>query len=131
MQIFDEERVVAHPELSLAAGAIRSWDKRNPYYWHFVTSLAEHSGFDPDKPFNKLAQKVRRVLLLGSGEARTEFRHHDHRGRVPTDPHQFEGLVPKSERRYHENASAAMREEPDKTRDTKANGGANDRERGY
>src|SRR3546814_5945404 len=44
MQIFDEERVVAHPELSLAAGAIRSWDKRNPYYWHFVTSLAEHYG---------------------------------------------------------------------------------------
>src|SRR3546814_5034679 len=111
MQIFDEERVVAHPELSLAAGAIRSWDKRNPYYWHFVTSLAEHYGFDPDKPFNKLAEKVRRVLLHGSGDERIEFRYPDERGRVQKRSHKFEGIVPNLERRYRETESDAVREE--------------------
>ncbi|NGY05985.1 excinuclease ABC subunit UvrA [Solimonas terrae] len=111
MQIFDEERVVAHPELSLAAGAIRSWDKRNPYYWHFVTSLAEHYGFDPDKPFNKLPEKVRRVLLQGSGDERIEFRYPDERGRVQKRTHKFEGIVPNLERRYRETESDAVREE--------------------
>ncbi|HET8883119.1 MAG TPA: excinuclease ABC subunit UvrA [Solimonas sp.] len=111
MQVFDEERVVAHPELSLAAGAIRSWDKRNPYYWHFVTSLAEHYGFDPDKPFNKLAEKVRRVLLYGSGDERIEFRYPDERGRVQKRTHKFEGIIPNLERRYRETESDAVREE--------------------
>ena len=30
---FDEARVVEHPELSLAAGAIPGWDRRNTYYF--------------------------------------------------------------------------------------------------
>ncbi|MGH8444884.1 MAG: excinuclease ABC subunit UvrA [Solimonas sp.] len=111
MQIFDEERVVAHPELSLAAGAIRSWDKRNPYYWHFVTSLAKHYKFDPEKPFEKLSAKVRGVLLHGSGEERIDFQYPDERGRLQTRNHRFEGIIPNLERRYRETESDAVREE--------------------
>ncbi|MFP5307488.1 MAG: excinuclease ABC subunit UvrA, partial [Gammaproteobacteria bacterium] len=111
LQTFDEARVVAHPELSLAAGAIRSWDKRNPYYWHFVTSLAKHYRFDPEKPFVKLADKVRKVLLYGSGDERIEFEYPDERGRVHKRVHRFEGIIPNLERRYRETESEAVREE--------------------
>ncbi|MFT4048031.1 MAG: excinuclease ABC subunit UvrA [Solimonas sp.] len=111
MQVFDEARVVAHPEKSLAEGAIRSWDKRNPYYWHFVTSLAKHYKFDPDKPFEKLSAKVRNVLLHGSGEERLDFQYPDERGRLQTRNHKFEGIIPNLERRYRETESDAVREE--------------------
>jgi excinuclease ABC subunit A len=111
LMTFDEARVVAHPELSLAAGAIRSWDKRNPYYWHFITSLAQHYRFDPEKPFTKLSEKVRKVLLHGSGDERIEFRYPDERGKLSTRSHKFEGIIPNLERRYRETESDAVREE--------------------
>ncbi|MFA5940795.1 MAG: excinuclease ABC subunit UvrA [Sinimarinibacterium sp.] len=111
LQTFDAARVVAHPELSLASGAIRSWDKRNPYYWHFVTSLARHYDFDPEKPFDRLAEKVRKLLLYGSGDERIEFEYPDERGRVVKRTHKFEGIIPNLERRYRETESDAVREE--------------------
>jgi len=111
MQVFDEERVVAHPELSLASGAIRSWDKKNPYYWHFVASLARHYKFDPEKPFHKLAQKVRELMLYGSGEDKIEFEYPDESGRKRRSLHRFEGIIPNLERRYRETESDAVREE--------------------
>jgi excinuclease ABC subunit A len=111
LQVFDEDRVVAHPELSLAAGAIRSWDKRNPYYWHFISSLAKHYRFDPEKPFDKLSDKVRNILLYGSGDERIVFEYPDERGRLQTRTHRFEGIVPNLERRYRETESDAVREE--------------------
>ncbi|HUP91659.1 MAG TPA: excinuclease ABC subunit UvrA, partial [Solimonas sp.] len=111
LQVFDEARVVAHPERSLADGAIRSWDRRNPYYWHFVSSLAEHYRFDPDVPFRSLSEKVRRVLLHGSGEERIRFEYPDERGRTRIATHRFEGIIPNLERRYRETESEAVREE--------------------
>ena len=53
-QYFDAKRVVLHPEASLAGGAIRGWDRRNVYYFHLLTSLADHYGFDIDQPFETL-----------------------------------------------------------------------------
>ena len=40
-QFFDPARVVVHPELSLAAGAVRGWDRRNAYYFQLIASLAQ------------------------------------------------------------------------------------------
>jgi excinuclease ABC subunit A len=111
LQIFDERLVVAHPELSLASGAIRSWDKRNPYYWHFVASLARHYKFDPEVPFLELAEQVRKVLLYGSGDEKIQFEYPDERGRQHRSLHRFEGIIPNLERRYRETESEAVREE--------------------
>src|SRR5690606_1842010 len=66
-QYFDESRVVLHPEASLAEGAIRGWDRRSVYYFHMLSSLAEHYGFDIDAPFQKLPRKHRQAILYGSG----------------------------------------------------------------
>ncbi len=111
MQVFDDERVVAHPELSMAAGAIRSWDKKNPYYWHFITSLAKHYKFDPEKPFEKLTAKVRDLLLYGSGDEKITFEYPDEYGGKRRSLHRFEGIIPNLERRYRETESDAVREE--------------------
>ncbi|MBP8873803.1 MAG: excinuclease ABC subunit UvrA, partial [Polaromonas sp.] len=40
MEFFDPARVVAFPSLSLASGAIKSWDRRNGYYFALLESLA-------------------------------------------------------------------------------------------
>ncbi len=37
-------RVVGHPELSLAGGAVRGWDRRNAYYFQLILSLGAHYG---------------------------------------------------------------------------------------
>ncbi|MGH8482109.1 MAG: excinuclease ABC subunit UvrA, partial [Nevskiaceae bacterium] len=111
LQIFDPERVVAAPELSLAGGAIRSWDRRNPYYWSLLQSLSGHYGIDLEAPFEKLPKKHQSVLLDGSGEERISFRDPDERGRMTTRVHRFEGILPNLERRYRETESDAVREE--------------------
>src|SRR5262249_49102003 len=87
LQIFDPDRVVTHPDASLADGAIRGWDKRNPYYWALIGSLARHYKFATDEPFNTLPKKAREVILYGSGEDKIEFRYPDERGRSVTRTH--------------------------------------------
>ncbi|GAC1633842.1 MAG: excinuclease ABC subunit UvrA [Nevskia sp.] len=111
LQVFDPERVVTHPEASLAEGAIRGWDRRNPYYWALVSSLAKHYKFDTDKPFEKLAERARNAVLYGSGEDKIAFEYPDERGKVVTRIHKFEGVLPNLERRYKETESVAVREE--------------------
>lgn len=110
-QYFDENRVVAHPEASLAAGAIRGWDRRNIYYFHLLTSLAEHFGFDVDQPFESLPKKYRNVILHGSGQQEIEFAYVNDRGSVFKRRHRFEGILPNMERRYRETDSQSVREE--------------------
>ena len=48
--IFDPARVVHHPQLSLAGGAIRGWDRRNAYYFQLIQALAKHYKFHIEKP---------------------------------------------------------------------------------
>jgi excinuclease ABC subunit A len=111
LQVFDADRVVGHPELSLAAGAIRGWDRKNPYYWHFVSSLAQYSGFDTDTPFRELPKSARDLILYGSGDQKISFEYPDERGRLHRRVHRFEGILPNLERRYRETESDAVREE--------------------
>src|SRR5574337_520840 len=111
-QFFDPARVVAHPERSLANGAIRSWDKRNPYYWQMVQSLSKHYGFDPDTPWNKLPKATRDAVLTGSGDEAIAFKYTPaNAGGAVTRKHRFEGIIPNLERRYRETESNMVREE--------------------
>jgi excinuclease ABC subunit A len=107
----DPARVVSDPTLPLPAGAIRGWDRRNAFYFQMLESLAAHYGFDLETPFEALPQKVREVILYGSGEEVIAFRYLDRHGRVYTRRHPFEGVIPNLERRLRETESAALREE--------------------
>ena len=110
-QFFDPARVVAHPELSLAAGAMRGWDRRNAYYFSMITSLAKHYRFDVDLPWQLLPEDVREIILHGSGKEVINLVYIGQNGNKYQRKHSFEGIVPNLERRYRETESAAVREE--------------------
>ncbi|GHU06557.1 UvrABC system protein A [Betaproteobacteria bacterium] len=111
IQFFDPKRIVTRPELSLAAGAIHGWDRRNQFYFQLLASLARHYGFDIDTPFARLPEKVRQILLYGSGREVIRFRYLNEKGTRFDRSHTFEGIVTNFERRYKETDSAAVREE--------------------
>jgi excinuclease ABC subunit A len=108
---FDPARVVSFPHLSLAAGAIKGWDKRNHFYHQMLQSLALHYGFDLEAPFEALPKRIQEVLLNGSGREQIAFKHLGERGGWQTRKHAFEGIVKNIERRYRETDSQAVREE--------------------
>jgi len=108
---FDEDKVIQFPDASLSEGAIRGWDKRNIYYFHMLSSLAEHYGFDIDKPWSRLAKKYKDAILYGSGGEQIDFSYVNDRGDVISRRHDFEGVVPNMERRYRDTESSMVREE--------------------
>ncbi|WP_371189661.1 excinuclease ABC subunit UvrA [Thalassotalea maritima] len=110
-QFFDPARVIANNELSLAGGAIRGWDKRNFYYFQMLSSLAEHFGFDLNKPFKELPDDIQHLVLHGSGRVEIEFKYMNDRGDIVIRKHPFEGILINMDRRYRETESNAVREE--------------------
>ncbi|WP_390594972.1 excinuclease ABC subunit UvrA [Simiduia litorea] len=110
-QYFDEEKIVHDEELTLAEGAIRGWDRRNVYYFHMLTSIAEHYKFSIDTPWKKLRKKDRDVVLKGSGETEISFRYVNDRGDIYQRTHCFEGVMPNMERRYRDTDSQMVRED--------------------
>jgi excinuclease ABC subunit A len=109
-EFFDPERVVVHPHLSLAGGAVRGWDRRNAHYFQMLLSLARHYEFDVETAWIELDARVQRVLLYGSGEDQIEFRYKESAG-TARKRHTFEGIVPNLERRFRETDSQAVRDE--------------------
>ena len=120
IEFFDPRRVVAHPNLSLAGGAIRGWDRRNHFYYSMLLALAAHYGFDPEAPWEMLPDEAQKVILEGSGRETIAFRYATERGRSQVREHAFEGVIPNLERRYRETESAVVREELAKFRNTRA-----------
>lgn len=110
-EFFDEDKVIQSPEGTLADGAIRGWDKRNVYYFHMLSSLAKHYGFDVDTQWKKLKAKQREAVLYGSGEEVIEFKYVNDRGDVYKRSHAFEGVLPNLERRYRDTESNSVRED--------------------
>ncbi|MDY4281589.1 MAG: excinuclease ABC subunit UvrA [[Pasteurella] mairii] len=110
-QYFDEKRVIQNPSVSLAAGAIKGWDRRNFYYYQMLTSLAKHYQFDIDAPFETLPKKIQDIVLHGSGKEEIEFQYMNDRGDVVLRRHSFEGILNNMARRYKETESMSVREE--------------------
>ncbi|WP_165857701.1 excinuclease ABC subunit UvrA [Marinobacter sp. JSM 1782161] len=110
-QFFDPDKIVQHPEATLAEGAIRGWDRRAVYYFQLLNSVAEHYGVDMDTPFVDLPQAFQDVVLNGSGKEEISFKYVNSRGHIMEKAHPFEGVLPNLERRYRETESQSMREE--------------------
>ena len=113
--VFDPLRVVAFPSLSLASGAVKGWDRRNPYTFGLLQGVARHLGFELDTPFEQLEPHVQQVLLHGSGSQEIEFTYEAEgapgKRRSVRRRHPFEGIVPNLERRWRETDSPTVREE--------------------
>ncbi len=110
-QFFDPKRVVHLPDVSLACGAVRGWDRRNQYYFSMLKSLSKHYGFDLDTPFKNLPKAIQNVVLYGSDEEEIAFQYTNERGDTRKRKHPFEGVIPNLERRYHDTDSEFIREE--------------------
>jgi len=111
-QFFDPDRVIHDDSLSLAAGAVAGWDRRNAFYFQMLSCLAEHYDFDIDKPLKRLPKKTREVILYGSGKEKIPFAYLRSHGRRPRKRnHTFEGVIPNMERRYRDSESNTIREE--------------------
>ena len=109
--LFDVERVVAFPTLSLASGAIKGWDRRNALYFSMLESLAKHYQFDIEAPFETLPEATRHALLWGSGTEEIRFSYGGDGTKKSTKKHAFEGIIPNMQRRYRETDSPVVREE--------------------
>ena len=120
VSFFDPRRVVAFPDLSLASGAVKGWDRRNQFYFQMLQSLAQHYGFDLEAPFQRLPSRVQEILLHGSGREKIRFTYSGERGSRHTREHAFEGILTNLERRYKETDSPVVREELTKYLNTQA-----------
>ncbi|GHB33721.1 excinuclease ABC subunit UvrA [Salinicola rhizosphaerae] len=110
-QYFDPDKLISHPELSLAEGAIKGWDRRSIYYFGQLQAVAEHYRFTLDTPWNELARHERDIVLHGSGKDDIAFSYVNDRGRKVTREHPFEGVLPNLERRYKETESSMVRDD--------------------
>lgn len=119
-QSFDEKKVVVDSSLSLAGGAIRGWDRRSFYYFQMMTSIAAHYNFDIETPFEELPQKIKDIILFGSGDEEIDFVYMSEKGKARHREHTFEGVINTMNRRYHETESQAVREELAKYLTTRA-----------
>lgn len=111
IHFFDPKRVVAFPSLSLSAGAIKGWDRRNQFYHQLLASLAKHYAFDLEQSFESLPDPIQQVILYGSGKEEIAFQYINERGKTILREHAFEGIVHNFERRYKETDSPTVREE--------------------
>ncbi len=109
-QYFDPQKVVQNADVSLASGAIKGWDRRSFYYFGLLKSVADHYGFDIEKPFNQLSKKHQEIILNGSKDE-IEFVYVNDRGDKVKRKHAFEGVLNNMARRYKETESNAVREE--------------------
>jgi len=110
-QYIDPTQVLHSPDISLAGGAIRGWDKRNMYYFQMIMSLAKHYHFDPEKPFSSYPEKIQQAILFGSDDEPIVFSTLNSRGEATKRTHPFEGIIPSMERRYRETDSSTVRDE--------------------
>ncbi|CAM3513941.1 excinuclease ABC subunit UvrA [Halomonas lysinitropha] len=110
-QFFDPEKLISHPELSLAEGVIKGWDRRSVYYFNQLQAVADHYRFTLETPWQDLARHEREIVLHGSGSDDIAFSYVNDRGRKVTREHPFEGVLPNMQRRYRETESSMVRED--------------------
>ena len=107
---FDPEHIVSDPDKSLYDGVLDVWGKTTSYwYLEQIKSLEKNLGFDAHTPWKKLPQKIKDVILYGSGRTKMDFKIKRENAEMNFS-RTFEGVIPNLERRYRETASEEMRE---------------------
>ena len=117
---FDPQLVVPDETLALREGAIAPWAKSSsPYYKQTLDSIARHYKESTITAWNELPEKIKNVILHGSGTERIKFRYDDGTREYSTTK-TFEGVIPNLDRRWSESDSAWLREEMAKFQSTAA-----------
>lgn len=109
--VFDEHKVVPHPERSVYDGAIEGWDRRFGYYYRFLEAVAAFYHIDVHCPFRELPREQQELLLYGTGTQAVPMTFTSFSGtKVEKRLEPFEGVIPNYERRLHETESDPVRE---------------------
>ena len=109
--VFDEEKVVANPELSLEDGAIYGWSKSNAYFYQMLRLVGDFYNFSIEQPFNELADEHKNIILYGSGSQSIDFSKIKGRRGWSNKKKPFEGIIPRMIRRYKESDIRSVRED--------------------
>ena len=109
--VFDPVLVVPDERKSLSEGAIDPWARSSSQYQlQTLDSITQHYKASMHQPWADLTEKVRDVILNGSGSEKITFRYDDGLRKYETKK-VFEGLLPNMDRRFRETESAWAREE--------------------
>jgi len=110
---FEPDLVVPDSSLSLRGGAVTPWARTgntSPYYSQTLEAIAKHFKVTMSAPWSELPEKVRDVILFGSGDETIKFVYDDGiRSYETAKP--FEGVIGNIERRWRETDSSWVREE--------------------
>ncbi len=111
--IIRPELLIPDPTLSIRRGAIPMW-RRGPrrliiHYNHLLRCLSSHYGFELTTPWQDIPERVRQVLLHGSGNEDICFDYW-RRGRLHGMTKPFEGIIPNLMRRFKDTESETVRE---------------------
>ena len=109
--MFDAQKVVANPGLSLADGAIYGWGRSNAYFYQILMLVGRYYGFDIETTYEELSDEHKKIVLYGSGEDEIDFSKIKGRKGWSNKPKPFEGVIPRMMRRYEESEIRSVREE--------------------
>jgi excinuclease ABC subunit A len=109
--VFDEDKVVANPEMSLADGAIYGWGRSNAYFYQILMLVGQYYGFSIDTPYELLSDEHKHIVLYGSGEDEIDFSKIKGRKGWANKAKPFDGVIPRMMRRYEESEIRSVREE--------------------
>ncbi len=109
VKIFDPEKIIRDPSLSIAEGAISGWDQRYAFYYTQLVKLANYHGFNIDIPFGKLEKKWQDIILYGEQNNHDQIETRGSASKKRTKA--FEGVIPNLDRRYKTTSSLHSREE--------------------
>lgn len=106
---FDPQKIITNETLTISEGAICGWNRRNPYYFGILSSVAKHYSFSLDIPYQKLSDDVKKLLLYGKNDELVDFVYQFNDGSKIEQRRHFEGVIPFLERRYHDSDSDAVK----------------------
>ncbi len=112
---FDVDLMIPDKRLSINGGAIAvmGWQSCNDvssFTNAILQALGKKYGFDLDTPFEEYPEKVKNIIIYGTGGKEIEVHYKGQRGQG-VYPVAFEGLIKNVERRYRETSSDVMKQE--------------------
>lgn len=107
----DLDLVIPDKNKTLNEGAIEPWEPTSSdFYPTLLKRVCEVYKINMDKPYKKLTDRQKNILMNGSGEKEIEFTFTQRNGGTRKRKMVFEGVVPNIDRRYHESPSEYTRE---------------------
>ena len=111
LQQFSSASLLVDTQRSIAAGALRGWDKPQSYYYQLLVGLALHDGFSLNTPWDEYSQEIQERILFGTGRQIIPYKKMGLQGRFKITNRRFEGVIPSMQRRYQETESETVRSE--------------------